>query len=104
MFLIPVLMRQRHADLCEFEARLVYRVPGQPKVQREILSQKTKQNNFSLHGFNLQGNTSNMTIVEYTSEFSGVPPATLFPSLTGSLNGLQNHLHIYLKLITSMGI
>ena len=37
------LRRQRQADLCEFEASLVYRsteqVPEQPGLHREILSQ-----------------------------------------------------------------
>ena len=32
---MPALGRQRQADLCEFKASLVYRVPGQaPKLQR----------------------------------------------------------------------
>ena len=40
--LISALRRQRQVDLCEFEASLVYRVPGQPGQYREILSRKTK--------------------------------------------------------------
>jgi hypothetical protein len=39
MLLIPALGRQRQADLCEFEASLIYRVPGQPGIQRETSSQ-----------------------------------------------------------------
>jgi hypothetical protein len=35
---------QRQADLCKFEASLVYKVPGQPGLlHREILSQKEKK-------------------------------------------------------------
>jgi hypothetical protein len=41
MPLIPMLGKQRKADLCEFDARLVYRgVPTQPVLHRETLSQK----------------------------------------------------------------
>jgi hypothetical protein len=43
MLLIPALRRQRQADF-EFEASLVYRVPGQPGLHRETLSRKTKPN------------------------------------------------------------
>ena len=47
MPLIPALRRQRQEDLCEFEARLVYRVSsGQaPKLHRENLSQKKQKTN-----------------------------------------------------------
>ena len=37
---IPALGRQRQTNLCEFEANLVYRVLGQPELNRETLSQK----------------------------------------------------------------
>jgi hypothetical protein len=37
--LIPALRRQRQADLCEFKAVLIYKVPGQPGQHRETLSQ-----------------------------------------------------------------
>lgn len=39
--------QEAEADLYELEASLVYRVPGQPELRRETLSQKTKakQNN-----------------------------------------------------------
>jgi hypothetical protein len=41
--LIPVLGRQRHVDLCAFEASIVSIVsPGQPGLCRESLSQKKK--------------------------------------------------------------
>jgi hypothetical protein len=41
MPLIPVLRRQRQADLCEFKASLVYKVsPGQP--QKNPVSKKKK--------------------------------------------------------------
>ena len=39
--LIPALGRQKQVDLCEFEANLVYIVPGQTGLHREeILSPK----------------------------------------------------------------
>jgi hypothetical protein len=34
----------RSRQISEFEASLVYRVPGQPGIHRETLSGKTKQN------------------------------------------------------------
>ena len=47
--LIPALRRQRQADLCEFEASLVYKSQFQDRLQsyRETLSRKTKQNKMS---------------------------------------------------------
>ena len=49
MPLIPALGRQRQVDLCEFEARLVYRVNskiGSKATQRNPLSKnKTKPKN-----------------------------------------------------------
>jgi len=42
--LIPILESQKQADLCEFEAYLVYRSLGQPWLHRETLSQKQKPN------------------------------------------------------------
>jgi hypothetical protein len=36
--LLPALGRQRQVDLCRFEASLVYRVPGEPGLHREILT------------------------------------------------------------------
>jgi hypothetical protein len=45
---IPVLGRQKQADLCELEASLVYKVgPGQPGLYRErnpVLENRNKQN------------------------------------------------------------
>ena len=41
--LIPALRKQRQTDFCDFEASLVYRVPGQPELHRETLSRKTKK-------------------------------------------------------------
>jgi hypothetical protein len=35
MPLVPVFRRQRQGDLYEFEASLVYRVPGQPGLHRD---------------------------------------------------------------------
>jgi hypothetical protein len=43
MPLILAVGRQRQADLCEFKAKLVYRVLGQPGLHRETLSGKQKQ-------------------------------------------------------------
>lgn len=38
-YLVLALRKQRKADLCEFDARLVYRgVPTQPVLHRETLS------------------------------------------------------------------
>ena len=47
MPLIPALRRQRQANLCEFEASLVYKSYFQVRVQsyRETLSRKNKQTN-----------------------------------------------------------
>jgi hypothetical protein len=46
MPLIPVLKRQRQADLCEFEAWSMGWVPGQPGLShKETLSQKNKTKN-----------------------------------------------------------
>jgi hypothetical protein len=48
MPLVPALGRQRQADLCEVEARLIYIkwFPGQPELHSETLSQnKNKQTN-----------------------------------------------------------
>ena len=42
MPLIPALGRQRQANLCEFEAGLVYRVI-QSEIHRETLYQKKKE-------------------------------------------------------------
>jgi hypothetical protein len=36
--------RQRQGDLCKFEVCLIYVVPGQLRLYRKCLSQKTKQN------------------------------------------------------------
>jgi hypothetical protein len=45
--LIPALGRQRRVDLCEFEASLVFIVSSRTAkaIQRETLSQKSKQAN-----------------------------------------------------------
>jgi hypothetical protein len=45
MPLIPALRRQRQADLCEFEASLLYRVSSKTDkaIHRETKSQKTNQ-------------------------------------------------------------
>ena len=40
-FDFSIHMGERHKDLCEFKANLVYIVPGQPGVCRQTLSQKT---------------------------------------------------------------
>jgi hypothetical protein len=40
----PSTQGQRQADLFKFEANLVYRVPGQPGLHRETLSQTKKTN------------------------------------------------------------
>jgi hypothetical protein len=43
MPLISALSRQRHVDICEFKASLIYkRAPEQPGLHRETLCQKTK--------------------------------------------------------------
>ena len=49
MPLIPALRKQRQADLSEFEASLVYRVPGQPEcytvkpcLRKQTNKQKTE--------------------------------------------------------------
>jgi hypothetical protein len=44
MTLILALGRQRQVDLCEFKARLVYRVPEWPGLHRKTLSQKKQTN------------------------------------------------------------
>ena len=42
---------ERQADVCEFEASLVYLIPGQPGIHRETLFHKTnKTKNQSLTG------------------------------------------------------
>jgi hypothetical protein len=45
MPLIPVLWRQRQADLCDLEASLFYKMsPGQPRLHRETKTKtKTKK-------------------------------------------------------------
>lgn len=44
--LITALKRQSQADFCEFEARVSTKsIPGQPRLCRESLSQKTKCTN-----------------------------------------------------------
>ena len=47
MPLIPALRRQRQEDLCEFEAKLIYRVSSRTAraTYRETLSRKTKTQN-----------------------------------------------------------
>jgi hypothetical protein len=43
MSLILALTGGRGRRISEFEASLVYRVPGQPRLHRETLSRKTKK-------------------------------------------------------------
>lgn len=46
--LFPALGGHRLAELSEFEASLVYRFPGQPRLRRETLSQKNQTYKFIL--------------------------------------------------------
>ena len=48
--------RQRQVDLCEFKVSLVYRIPGQPGLQRNPVSEnKIKQHNNNNKEFAFKG-------------------------------------------------
>ena len=49
-------MRGRGRQISEFEASLVYRVPGQPRLHRETLSQKIKKKKKNLGRRSVPGN------------------------------------------------
>jgi hypothetical protein len=46
MPLIPAIRRQRQADLCEFEASLFYRLPGQTYTEKLCLEKQNKKQFF----------------------------------------------------------
>ena len=69
---IPAPGRQRQADFCEFKACQVYRVPGQPRLHRETMSQKTNKK------FLLETDHNNCIIIvangpEFTDEHMNIP-------------------------------
>lgn len=66
--LITALKRQSQADFCEFKARVSTKsIPGQPRLCRESLSQKTKCTNKEKKNKNKQNGVFPNTIIKLCS-------------------------------------